>query len=64
MSWNLWTRMTDAGGVGVRALSPRGNFLPESRTGFTRAWGWFIKAYRVSQILSQNRACINMTITG
>jgi GT2 family glycosyltransferase len=46
---------TDAGGVGVRALSPRGNFLPESRTGFTRAWGGLLKLTGLAKYFPKSR---------
>jgi GT2 family glycosyltransferase len=45
----------DAGGVGVRALSPRGNFLPESRTGFTRAWGGLLKLTGLAKYFPKSR---------
>ncbi len=32
-----------AGGVGVRMISPRGEFLPESKHGLTGAWATFFK---------------------
>jgi GT2 family glycosyltransferase len=45
----------DAGGVGIRALSPRGNFLPESRTGFTRAWGGLLKLTGLAKHFPKSR---------
>ncbi|MES2064698.1 MAG: glycosyltransferase family 2 protein [Bacteroidota bacterium] len=45
----------DAGGVGVRALSPRGNFLPESRMGFTRAWGALLKLTGLAKYFPKSR---------
>lgn len=45
----------DAGGVGVRALSPRGNFIPESRTGFTRAWGGLLKLTGLAKYFPKSR---------
>jgi GT2 family glycosyltransferase len=45
----------DAGGVGVRALSPRGNFLPESRTGFTRAWAGLLKLTGLAKYFPKSR---------
>lgn len=45
----------DAGGVGVRALNPRGNFLPESRTGFTRAWGGLLKLTGLAKYFPKSR---------
>jgi len=45
----------DAGGAGVRALSPRGNFLPESRTGFTRAWGGLLKLTGLAKYFPKSR---------
>ena len=46
---------TDAGGLGVRMLSPRGNFLTESRTGFTRAWGGLLKLTGLARYFSKSR---------
>jgi GT2 family glycosyltransferase len=45
----------DAGGVGIRALSPRGNFLSESRTGFTRAWGGLLKLTGLAKHFPKSR---------
>jgi GT2 family glycosyltransferase len=45
----------DAGGVGVRMLSPRGNFLTESRTGFTRAWGGLLKLTGLARNFPKSR---------
>jgi hypothetical protein len=50
---------TDAGGVGVRMLSPRGRFLTESRTWLYQGPGVFFKLPAWLNI-SQNRACIKM----
>ena len=46
---------TDAGAVGVRMLSSRGNFLAESRTGFTRAWGGLLKLTGLARYFSKSR---------
>ncbi|MES2265873.1 MAG: glycosyltransferase family 2 protein [Bacteroidota bacterium] len=45
----------NAGAVGVRMLSPRGNFLPESRTGFTRAWGALLKLTGLAKYFPKSR---------
>ncbi|MBB3970878.1 glycosyltransferase family 2 protein [Mucilaginibacter phyllosphaerae] len=45
----------DAGGVGVRMLDPRGRFLPQSRTGFTRAWGAVLKLSGLAKYFPKSR---------
>jgi GT2 family glycosyltransferase len=45
----------DAGAVGVRMLSSRGNFLAESRTGFTRAWGALLKLTGLAKHFPKSR---------
>ncbi|RYU92425.1 glycosyltransferase family 2 protein [Mucilaginibacter terrigena] len=45
----------DAGGVGVRMLSPRGNFLSESRTGFSRVWGGLLKLTGLAKYFPKSR---------
>ncbi|MET3981570.1 GT2 family glycosyltransferase [Mucilaginibacter sp. UYP25] len=45
----------DAGGVGVRMLSPRGKFLPESRVGFSRAWGGLLKLTGLAKYFPKSR---------
>ncbi|MCO5934877.1 glycosyltransferase family 2 protein [Mucilaginibacter sp. RB4R14] len=45
----------DAGGVGVRMLSPRGKFLSESRTGFSRQWGAMLKLTRLAKYFPKSR---------
>ncbi|MFD0765081.1 glycosyltransferase family 2 protein [Mucilaginibacter lutimaris] len=45
----------NAGAVGVRMLSPRGNFLPESRTGYTRAWGALLKLTGLAKFFPKSR---------
>lgn len=46
---------TDAGGLGVRMLSPRGNFLTESRTGFNKAWGVVLKLTGLAKYFPKSR---------
>jgi GT2 family glycosyltransferase len=46
---------TDAGGLGVRMLSPRGNFLTESRTGFNKAWGIILKITGLAKYFPKSR---------
>ncbi|MBB5394299.1 glycosyltransferase family 2 protein [Mucilaginibacter sp. AK015] len=45
----------DAGGVGVRMLSPRGKFISESRTGFSRAWGGLLKLTGLAKHFPKSR---------
>jgi GT2 family glycosyltransferase len=45
----------DAGGVGVRMLSPRGNFLTESRTGVTKAWGALLRLSGLTKYFPKSR---------
>lgn len=45
----------DAGGVGVRMLDPRGNFLTESRTGFKRGWGALLKLTGLAKYFPKSR---------
>jgi GT2 family glycosyltransferase len=45
----------NAGGVGVRMLSPRGQFLTESRTGFGRAWGGLFKLTGLAKYFTKSR---------
>jgi GT2 family glycosyltransferase len=45
----------DAGGVGVRMLNTRGQFLTESRTGFTRAWGGLLKLTGLAKYFPKSR---------
>jgi len=45
----------DAGGVGVRMLSPRGRFLNESRVGFTRPWAAMLKLTGLAKYFSKSR---------
>ncbi|WP_454802467.1 glycosyltransferase family 2 protein [Mucilaginibacter phyllosphaerae] len=45
----------NAGGVGVRMLDPRGRFLPQSRTGFTRAWGTLLKLTGLAKYFPKSR---------
>lgn len=45
----------DAGGVGVRALTPRGNFMPDSRMGFTRGWSMLLKLTGLAKYFSKSR---------
>jgi GT2 family glycosyltransferase len=46
---------TDAGGLGVRMLTPRGNFITESRTGFSRAWGGLLKLTGLAKYFPKSR---------
>jgi GT2 family glycosyltransferase len=44
-----------AGGAGVRMLTPRGNFLTESRTGVTKAWGALLKLTGLTKYFPKSR---------
>ncbi|RYD89059.1 MAG: glycosyltransferase, partial [Sphingobacteriales bacterium] len=44
---------TDAGGVGVRSLTPRGRFMSESRIGFSRSWGMLLKVTGLAKYFSR-----------
>ena len=46
---------TDAGGLGIRMLSPQGRFLPESVHGLSRPWVTFFKLTGFSKHLSKTR---------
>lgn len=45
----------DAGGVGVRMLTPRGNFLTESRTGITKHWAALLKLTGLAKYFTKSR---------
>ena len=45
----------DAGGVGVRMLTPRGKFLTESRTGVTKPWGALLKLTGLARYFTKSR---------
>jgi GT2 family glycosyltransferase len=45
----------DAGGLGVRMLSPQGRFLPESIHGITKTWAAFLKFIGFAKYLSKTR---------
>jgi GT2 family glycosyltransferase len=45
----------DAGGIGIRMLSPQGRFLPESIHGLTKTWGAFLKLIGFARHLSKTR---------
>jgi len=46
---------TDAGGMGIRMLSPQGRFLPESVHGLTKSWIAFFKLIGFAKYLSKTR---------
>jgi GT2 family glycosyltransferase len=46
---------TDAGGLGVRMLSPQGRFLPESNRGLTKAWVAFFKLIGFAKYFPKTR---------
>ena len=46
---------TDAGGMGIRMLSPQGRFLPESIHGLTAIWGAFLKFIGFAKHLQKTR---------
>ncbi|SHM14796.1 glycosyltransferase family 2 protein [Mucilaginibacter sp. OK098] len=45
----------DAGGMGIRMLSPLGRFLPESIHGLTKTWGTFLRIIGFAKHLSKTR---------
>jgi len=45
----------DAGGLGVRMLSPQGRFLPESNRGLTNTWAVFFKLIGFGKYLPKTR---------
>ncbi|WP_183557658.1 glycosyltransferase family 2 protein [Mucilaginibacter sp. SP1R1] len=45
----------DAGGVGVRMITPDGRFLPESKHGFTEPWALFFKLTGLARYFSKSR---------
>jgi len=45
----------DAGGMGIRMLSPLGRFLPESIHGLTKTWGTFLRITGFAKHLSKTR---------
>ncbi|ASU34977.1 hypothetical protein MuYL_3092 [Mucilaginibacter xinganensis] len=45
----------DAGGMGIRMLSPQGRFLPESIHGLNSTWGTFLKLIGFAKNLSKTR---------
>ncbi|MDB5088561.1 MAG: hypothetical protein JWR09_2555 [Mucilaginibacter sp.] len=45
----------DAGGMGIRMLSPLGRFLPESIHGLTKTWGAFLRIIGFAKHLSKTR---------
>lgn len=46
---------TDAGGMGVRMITPDGRFLPESKHGFTKPWEVFFKLTGLAKYFSKSR---------
>jgi GT2 family glycosyltransferase len=46
---------TDAGGLGVRMITPEGKFLKESKHGFTKPWAVFFKLTRLAKYFSKSR---------
>jgi len=46
---------TDAGGLGVRMITPEGRFLKESKHGFTKPWGIFFKLTGLARYFSKSR---------
>jgi GT2 family glycosyltransferase len=52
---NFMDEHTDAGGMGIRMLSPEGRFLPESIHGLTKTWGSFLKFIGFAKYLSKTR---------
>ncbi|MDR6940721.1 glycosyltransferase family 2 protein [Mucilaginibacter pocheonensis] len=46
---------TDAGGLGVRMITPEGRFLKESKHGFTRPWAIFFKLTGMAKYFSKSR---------
>jgi GT2 family glycosyltransferase len=45
----------DAGGMGVRMITPDGRFLPESKHGFTKPWELFFKLTGLAKHFSKSR---------
>ena len=45
----------DAGGLGVRMITPEGRFLKESKHGFTRPWAIFFKLTGMAKYFSKSR---------
>jgi GT2 family glycosyltransferase len=45
----------DAGAAGVRMLTPRGDFLKQSRTGFVRPWGTLLKLTGLAKHFTKSR---------
>jgi hypothetical protein len=45
----------DAGGLGVRMITPEGRFLKESKHGFTRPWSIFFKLTGLAKYFSKSR---------
>jgi GT2 family glycosyltransferase len=45
----------DAGGMGVRMITPDGRFLPESKHGFTKSWSVFFKLTGLAKYFSKSR---------
>jgi GT2 family glycosyltransferase len=50
----------DAGGVGVRMLTPRGNYLTESRMGFSKGWAMLLKLTGLARYFSKTRLYKNI----
>ncbi|MDN5288410.1 MAG: glycosyltransferase [Mucilaginibacter sp.] len=46
---------TDAGGLGVRMITPEGTFLKESKHGFTKPWAIFFKLLGLAKYFSKSR---------
>jgi GT2 family glycosyltransferase len=46
---------TDAGGLGVRMITPDGSFLKESKHGFTQPWAIFFKLTGLAKYFSKSR---------
>ena len=46
---------TDAGGIGIRMITPQGRFLPESMHGLTKQWISFFKFIGFAKNLSKTR---------
>lgn len=46
---------TDAGGLGVRMITPEGRFLKESKHGFTKPWAIFFKLTGLARYFSKSR---------
>jgi len=50
----------DAGGVGVRMLTPRGNYLTESRMGFSKGWAMLLKLTGLARYFAKTRLYKNI----